>query len=249
MRFVPDDPEPIFRLRRRRFAPKINPTNGSIQLRFEGIDTLESAVSDPLAQAATDSNLELAGTNGGTETARAHIYSNQIGPNGRPIAFVYASESDREDGSSVFLDSDDIVASINVQQLIRGLAYPLFYDTLFDDLRRRMREISLEARANDVGLWPSDQTQQDVHWTGAVETLPPIFPKLWRRIQAYERDETLFDPERPFTNLKLFVEQLGDERISIPSENRFTGFDDLIMTTDETVRLSVDPHDLVIISA
>ena len=36
IRFVPDDPSPIFRLRRRGFAPKLNQKNGSIQLRYEG---------------------------------------------------------------------------------------------------------------------------------------------------------------------------------------------------------------------
>lgn len=128
------------------------------------------------------------------------------------------------------------------------MAYPLFYDTLFDDLRLRMREISLEAKSKGVGLWPKDQTDRGATWAGSVETLPPIFPKLWRRIQAYERDETLFDPERPLSNLKLFIEQLGEERVSIPTENCFTGFDDLIETTDDTVRMNVDPHDLVIVS-
>ena len=40
IRFRPDDPDPIFRLRRRGSAPRINQNNGTIQLRFEGIDTM-----------------------------------------------------------------------------------------------------------------------------------------------------------------------------------------------------------------
>ena len=40
IRFVADDTTPIFRLRRRGRPPKINQSNGSIQLRYEGIDTI-----------------------------------------------------------------------------------------------------------------------------------------------------------------------------------------------------------------
>ncbi|WP_217808394.1 hypothetical protein, partial [Palleronia marisminoris] len=98
MRFIPDDPEPIFRLRRRGSPPKINPKNGSIQLRYEGIDTLEKSAITPFSSDATASNLELAATEGGTTNAPGYIYSNQIGPHGRPIAFVFAGEAPGKTG-------------------------------------------------------------------------------------------------------------------------------------------------------
>jgi len=96
MRFVPDDPSPIFSLRRRGRGPKINQNNGSIQLRFEAIDTVESAALEPFASDATKSNIELA--TGGQDTGRGHIFSSQLGPNGRPIAFVFAGDSNLDDG-------------------------------------------------------------------------------------------------------------------------------------------------------
>ncbi len=71
LRFVPDDPDPIFRLKRRNRAPKINAGNGSIQLRYEAIDTMEKSVGD-LAEQATKSNLDLAGTNGGEDPSRGY---------------------------------------------------------------------------------------------------------------------------------------------------------------------------------
>lgn len=245
MRFVPDDPSPIFELTRRGSAPKINHSNGSIQLRYESVDTMESRAGQ-LATEATQSNIELANA-GGNIPSRAYICSTQLGPNGRPIVFVFTGNTDVDDGGEIFLQPDDIVTSINAQQFARGLAYPLFYDTLFDDLRERCLEISQGARSNGLGVWDQDMTLNGAEWTGSVETLPPIFPKLWRRIDRYVRDETLFDPEAPFRNLKQFIERTG-ERVNILSEQRFTGFDNIIDTTDTTVRMTVDPHDIVVIS-
>ena len=248
LRFVPDNPEPIFRLRRRKFAPKINSNNGSIQLRYEGIDTMEGAADEAFSKPATESNIELANPDDPGQPSMGYIYSNQIGPNGRPIAFVFSGETSTEDGTDVFLSADDIMQSINVQQLYRGHAYPLFYDTLFDDLRLRMREVSLDAKNGGEGLWPSDKTNSAVAWPGSLATLPPIFPKLWRRIQGFRRDETLFDPDRPFANFKEWIEIEKEERVAIPSQDVFTGFDDLIEATDDTVKMTIDPHDMVIVS-
>ena len=124
LRFVPDNPEPIYHLNRRGFRPKINQDNGSIQLRYEGIDTMESAANDTFSQPATESNLELANPDDPGNPSRGYIYSNQIGPNGRPIAFVFSGDIDTEDGTDIFLSADDIMESINVKQMQRGHAYP-----------------------------------------------------------------------------------------------------------------------------
>ena len=244
MRFVPDNPAPLFQLTRRGSGPKINQSNDSIQLRYESIDTMESSAG-ALATAATQSNIELA--NAGGTPRRAYICSTQLGPNGRPIVFVFTGEPTVNDGDSVFLRPDDIMTSINMQQFDRGHAYPLFYDTLFDDLRERCVEVSQAARAANRGVWAEDASMDEVEWTGDVDTLPPIFPKLWRRIDKFVRDETLFDDEAPFRNLKEFIGRTN-ERVAILSQQIFTGFDNVIETTDTTVKLTVDPHDLVVIS-
>lgn len=245
LRFVPDDPSPIFKLRRRGRAPKINGTNGSIQLRYEAIDTMESSALKPFSSDATASNLELAGENGG----RGYICSNQLGPNGRPIAFVFSGDSPRDDGdNTVFLGPDDIVESINVKQLERGHAYPLFYDTLFDDLRERCAQVSNTAKASNLGVWAADKTNTGAVWTGDVDTLAPIYPKLWRRIDKFVEDDTFFDPDKPFANLTDWIDQQSDERISVPSQGIFTGFDNVIETTDDSVKMKFEPHELVVVS-
>lgn len=248
LRFVPDDPAPIFLLRRRGRPPKINANNGSIQLRYEAIDTMESSALRPFSSDATQSNLDLAGTDGGTKSARGYVCSTQLGPNGRPIVFVFAGDTDHEDGNSVFLSADDIMPSINVQQLELGHAYPLFYDTLFDDLRERCAEVSNGAKAGGLGVWSADKTTVGAQWTGDPDSLPPIFPKLWRRIDRYVKDDTFFDQERPFANLTDWIEQQSDERISVPSQGLFTGFDNVVETSDTTVKMTVEPHELVVIS-
>ncbi len=244
MRFVPDDPDPLFRLRRRGAGPKINPRNGSIQLRYEAIDTMEKKALTPFSSDATASNIELASEHGG----RGYICSTQLGPYGRPIAFVFTGDINHADGSEIFLGPDDIMSSINIAQLERGHAYPLFYDALFDDLRQRCTEVTRAAKADGRGVWAADATNSGAPWTGSVETMAPIFPKLWRRIDKFVDDDTLFETERPFDGLKQWIEQTNSERVHIPSTGAFTGFDDVIETTDQTVKMTVEPHDMVIVS-
>lgn len=248
MRFVPDDPALVLRLRRRGRPPKINPDNGSVQLRYEAIDAMESGALAPFPAEATVSNLDLAGTGDGAREARGHVLSTQLGPNGRPIVFAFAGEAPEADGASVFLDAERMTESVNLRQLERGHAYPLFYDTLFDDLRERCAEVSNRAKADGLGVWAADRTTTGAEWTGDPDTLPPIFPKLWRRIDRYVGDDTFFDPGRPFARLTDWIEQQSDERVVVPGCGRFTGFDDVIETTDTIVRLTVEPHELVVIS-
>ena len=249
LRFIPDDPTPIYRLRRRNSEPSINPENGSIQLRYEGIDSLEAAASRSNASEATASNFELAGTHGGTDKARGYLLSNQLGPDGRPITFAFAGDTPEPDGSDILVDADRIMDSINLHQLKRGLAYPLFYDTLFDDLRARMRSVSIEARENGLGLWPHDMTLRGVTYNDDLSALPPIYPKLWRRLESFHRDETMYDAARPLVNFTAWIARERPERVTVPGANVFTGFDNLIETTSVALRMTVDPLDLIIVSA
>jgi len=139
--------------------------------------------------------------------------------------------------------------SINVQQLENGHAYPLFYDTLFDDLRERCIEVSNKAKVGGMGVWSADRSTLGADWTGHPDSMAPIFPKLWRRIDAFVRDDTFFDPDRPFANLKEWIEHEKEERVSIPSQGVFTGFDNVIEKGDNTVKMTVEPHELVVISS
>lgn len=250
MRFRPDDPAPLFQLPRRGRAPRINSRNGTIQLRFEGIDTMESRSAAPFSSDATSSNLELCGVPSGTGTARGYILSTQIGPNGRPISFVYSGDAPEQDGDdSIFLDVDRMKESINFQQISRGHAYPLFYDTLFFDLRVAMADEAVSARVNGSNVWFADATNTGTSYLGrnSLETMPPIFPKLWRRLDSYSRDSDVANPNT-LSEFMEYLNSLREERVFIVSEARSTGFDDVLQVNDDTIKMTTLPEDLIIVS-
>ncbi|MCG8672126.1 MAG: hypothetical protein MI867_22160 [Pseudomonadales bacterium] len=249
MRFRPDDPAPLFMLRRRGRAPRVNERNGTIQLRFEGIDTMESKAALPYSSNATSSNLELCGVPSGTGTERGYILTNQIGPNGRPIAFVYKGNPTEPDGTDVFLDSERMKESVNYKQLEKGHAYPLFYDTLFSDLRNELARLVSEVRSSGHNVWSNDMTNTGIIYSGpdSLETMPPFFPKLWRRLDKYSRDPDISNPDS-VSEFRDYLESLREERVFVVSEGRVTGFDNLVGIDGEQVKLTHLPEDLVVVS-
>ena len=251
VRFVPTNPDLIFTLRRRGRPPKINQNNGSIQLRYEGIDTMESSALIPFSSNATKANLDFCGTNNGANESAGYVLTNQLGPNGRPICFIFSGDINQEDGSQVFLDTEQLKHSVNYQMIAAGHAYPLFYDTLFSDLRDKFSAAIVAARIDGGDMWAADTTNTGTRWPDGddpVKNITPIFPKLWRRIQKYSKDEDYFDEAHPFRNLKKYIELEASERVLILSKGKITGFDNVISTTDDTVTLDVAPEDLVVVS-
>lgn len=246
IRFRPTQPTLLSGLRRRGRGPRLNASNGTIQLRFEGIDTMESSANGTHSTPATQSNLELCGVPTGQGTAPGWIATNQVGPNGRPIAFVFAGAAPHADGDYVHIAPNDIDDSVNLNQLLRGHAYPLFYDTLYFDLRDRLSEAYRTALDAQRGVWAEDQTQSGVDWAGgaSLDTMPPIFPKLWRRLDKYSRDRDIVDP----TRLDEFHEYLqfgSSDRAFVLSERRHLGFHHTVVVNGATVRMTHAPDDLV----
>ncbi|MCP4185085.1 MAG: hypothetical protein GY761_17535 [Hyphomicrobiales bacterium] len=212
---------------------------------------MESSALKPYSSNATKANLDFCGTENGTRDAAGYILTNQLGPNGRPICFVFPGETDEPDASQIFLDVDQLEQSVNYKMVQAGHAYPLFYDTLFDDLREKFSDAVAHARVERQNVWSADVTNSGADWPGgedAVGKIQPIFPKLWRRIQKYFKDEDYFDNARPFANLKKYIEIEASERVVILSENRITGFDNIIETTDTSVKMDVKPEDVVVVS-
>lgn len=134
VRFEPDDRDLM------RSIPRVRMKAGArtVQLRYEGIDALEKHAIEPHAQNARDANLRLLGTTGAADPAgaRGYILTREGDMKaGRPVCFVFAGEADEDDGTAVFLRSDRVRHSVNFQLLEAGMAYPLFYETLFKELR------------------------------------------------------------------------------------------------------------------
>lgn len=246
IRFRPDNPNLIFHLLQRGNPPKISSETGAVQLRFEGVDAMESRSNSRFSAPATASNLDLCGVPLGTGSARGHILSNQMDPNGRPIAFVYRGQAIEADGDRAFLSVERMQQSVNYLQIQRGHAYPLFYDTLFVDLREALCSATKEARASRVGVYASDVTNIGAVYAGpsSLDQLAPIFPKLWRRLDSYSRDPDIRDPQ----SLGEFLQYMQfekAERVLIISEAKVTGFDNAIAVIDNKVALRTLPEDLV----
>jgi endonuclease YncB( thermonuclease family) len=252
VRFAPNNSMLVFVLQRAGRLPKINQNNGTISLRYEGIDAMEKEARIPESRDATENNLDLLGI---TETVReteGYILSKQIDPNGRPISFIFTGklEDGEADGDSVFLTPERMKSSLNYQLIVNGNVYPLYYDTLFFDLRQELTKAVLTARDSDKGIWQDDVTTKGFAWEGAnsLENLPPIFPKLWRRLQGYTQDlDFANDSETP----DLFIDYLQtkrSDRVLVIDLGRFTGFDDVIEVKGNKIKLLFPPEELVFMS-
>ena len=146
VRFRPDHPDPLFMLTRQGRPPRFNPDNGTIAVRYEGIDALEKEAKEPFASAATAANLTGLGLASPTDEAPGYILSRIIDSNGRPISWVFTGTPPATDGASVFLDVAWMKMSVNFQLLAAGFVYPIFYDTLFGDLRAELTAAVVAAR-------------------------------------------------------------------------------------------------------
>jgi endonuclease YncB( thermonuclease family) len=249
VRFAPDDPDLLFRLARQGRPPRVNTENGTVPLRYEGIDAMERGARQPESSDATARNLEHLGLAGPADEGRGHIFSRLLDTNGRVVAFVIAGDTPEADGSEVFFDVARLQTSVNHRLLTGGDAYPLFYDTLFGDLRGELAQVAAAARDGDRGMWAGDATTSGVTWGGraSLGTLPPLLPKLWRRLEDYCNDREF----REFADtLDAFAEylQMRRDRLLVVSENRFTGLDNVVTVAGDRLSLDFPPEDLVFVS-
>src|SRR5438128_1853242 len=85
------------------------------------------------------------------------------------------------------LDAALLRRSLNHEMLVAGQAYPLFYDTLFADLRAELATAAQQAKLAGRGIWLADRTLAGVH-AGSISRLEStgvIFPKLFRRLSEF----------------------------------------------------------------
>jgi len=208
IRFVPDTPALIARLE--HAARARTSSDGSLQLRVEGIDAPEThynALAQPLADSARDRLLALCGftnvrhgTGGDAQTviaatpARvpAAILSHIVDVNGRPVSFLLVGDSLPADGADVPIDDALLRRTLNAALLADGSAYLTLYASLDEPLRAGLRAIAATADEGALGVWPHDAsagftltTQASIGPGGAL-----ILPKLFRRCSDYLRTRT-----------------------------------------------------------
>lgn len=237
---------------------------GSVNLRFEGIDAPELHYLGwrqpaPLAEQARDFLLEQIGVtnvqykeNGVTvdppadDGQKGFILSRELEVNGRPVSFVFVGAPPNDDGKWIHLTPSMLENSLNYKLLKQGCAYPLFYDSLYADLRQKMTAAARDAQSNGHGIWQAPPTQP-VRLTvndEARQISPTIFPKLFRRLRDYfAADNT------GLSGLAAWMDEKGenDEVWQLPEWNR-THLDNVVKIQGNKIALERDPINLVFVS-
>jgi hypothetical protein len=77
--------------------------------------------------------------------------------------------------------------SLNLKSVAAGNAYPLFYDTLFADLRDTFTTAVEAARSAGKGLWKADRSTAGltVIDEDTLKQNGVIYPKVFRRLTSY----------------------------------------------------------------
>lgn len=246
VRFRADNPSLLCGLERKGDPLDINSRNCTVALRYEGIDAPERGAREPFACDATARNINLLGLSDVYDTGPGYILARQLGRWGRPISFVFAGETEEADGSAVYLKADRMQRSVNFQLIEAGVVYPLFYDTLFLDLRTTLAEATVAAREADLGLWPRDRTREGVTFStaGSLPLISPIFPKIWRRLKKYTERDDFTEGENALDGFVDFLRRQLD-RLHIIPDARSTGLDNIVEVDGNKVRMNFNPEDLV----
>jgi endonuclease YncB( thermonuclease family) len=241
VRFMADDDRLFDGLRGRPVEFK---SDGTVQLRYEGIDTIEKAATQPLAGDSRDKNFELLreAADQFSDTPRGYILTRQTDGNRRPVCFVFSGDSSEADGADVFLDGPRTRQSVNYKMLDSGYAYTMFYETLFMEIRQELSAAFVAARTSVRGLHPTDATLAGVRLTSRndLATVSPIFPKLWRRLEEYLRNHA------SAAGFKVWLRSRRPERLSTLSDQRTSiSFDNVVDEQGDTVKLLYSAEDMV----
>ena len=246
VRSIPDNLEFFNGLKGKRIRIHDNQGENSVQLRYEGLDTMEKSAAIPWSSQATEANLRLIGGSrcAAGADSRGYILTRLVGPNRRPISFVYHGSASEADGEDVFLDVGRMAKSVNYELLREGHGYPMFYNTLFSDLRKEMANAVIGAGNENKGVWAADRTTSGVQFEGkdSLATMPPIFPKLWRRLRKWAN----ISPN--LTGFENWLAQLG-EPVEVILSAQDGQFEDVIEVSGDRVRMTELPECLKFRSA
>ena len=220
-------------------------TKDTVQLRLEGIDAIEKGATKPLSTQSRDNLFARINFDGTSNPQPAgYILSRMTDDKSRrPICFIFYGKTNLADGSSVMLDAKLLRKSVNYQQMLDGYAYPLYYNTLFASLRNEFTAALQLAKKAKRGYWPTDKTLSGVTITSAagLASIPPIWPKLWRRLETHLRNNT---------SLKGFIDFLTkeNERVDILPIMEERGLQDIVKVSGNKVRLSVLPENIRVVA-
>jgi endonuclease YncB( thermonuclease family) len=242
IRFLAEDIDLWKRLEGRAVELGTGPeTRNTAQLRLDGIDAIEKGGTKPLATQARDSLFSLIGFDERNNSEpRGYVLTRMTDDlAGRPITLAFAGTTRKTDGSTVVADGPMMRDSLNIHQARAGFAYPLYYNTLFVDLRREFDEAITLAKEDRAGYWPADRTTQGVTVKSQndLATVAPIWPKLWRRLDEYLRKN------KSLSGFVRFLEE-SNERVDALNVMEERGFQDFVEVRNSTVRMTEPPENL-----
>lgn len=218
-------------------------TDGTVMLRYEGIDAIEKTAIQPFASQAKDTNFDFLREQSDPHASspRGFVLSRQTDTNRRPVSFAFAGEAEQADGSDVFLDAALLQQSVNYKLVAAGQAYTMFYETLFAELRAELTAAYLVAQQQALGIHQSDASLSGVTFAGrsSLSQMPPIFPKLWRRLEEYSRNHQDLAGFLPFLQTRVV------DRLFTVSDGRYIAFDNVIKVEGEQLRMEYEPFDMV----
>ncbi|HEX7445694.1 MAG TPA: hypothetical protein VF300_04825 [Methanothrix sp.] len=158
----------------------------------------------------------------------------------RPVAFVFAGESEEKDGSEIKLNESILNKSLNYGLIVRGLAYPMYYSGLSSGLRHPLTYASVRAREEERGIWPYDLTTKGFSTAnlGTITNEVAILPKLFRRIVDYMGEGGSIDG---------FIDHLrnGCDPLVKVAQVQFTQLDTIVEVKGDRVKLTESPENLI----
>jgi len=135
--------------------------------------------------------------------------------------------------------------SLNAQLIAEGHAYPAYYTGLPTDLRNQLTNLANDAKTNGSDIWQVDISLSDTQVNNAdnLEQLS-MWPKLYRRLFTYFADDN--------TGIGDFEEWLRDDgkrddELWIISRGEFGNMHDIFTITDNEIRMTISPDDIVIV--
>jgi len=265
VKFKADDKDDWKRVKGR---VKMSLTKGHVQLRFEGIDALETHYRPSvrgaayrhqplaLARAARDFMLSSVGIKNvvwgagegkvisSGDGVPGYILSREVDSDryGRPVSFVFAGSAPTQQVENVFLTPQWLKQSVNYRLLAEGLAYPTYYRTLFYDLRDELSSAVKAARASSSpkGLWKQDGTGGfTFSGESTITDDVPILPKLFRRLIEH------LALGGALGGFKAFLESKKDGLLVLPQANHTDAMDAITEVSGSRIGLTVQPENIV----
>lgn len=265
VKFKPTDPKLLKGLRQISGIPPDINTLGTISVRLEAIDALEThfkqthqeldggkLARDTLLAYLGFKDVVFVGNN--VESANhdqlpGYVLSNGIDANGRLIGFIFKGSNNEpgRDGSTVTLDTEHLDKSVNAKLLSDGHVYPAFYGTLSPNLRDHLAAKSKAARTAKKGIWPRStaDTTNGAAKISDVESLTTLvlWPKLFRRLVDF-----LSSNHNGLSGFDAWLRRdpiKRDDSIFRLDINKHARFHDIITVDGDRIKINVEFEQVV----